>query len=167
MLQRARVLGQLAESLGQLVQARRPLVASLQQVLDLVDDAAVRVVTALQLREAPPPALVGAGTGLNLDVDEAQAPPALSGDDGLWFAVPKHRVTRSKKLMKMKHKWVPRKGCFAKCKLCGDQHMRHHLCPSCFPFNNYLLKKDIGKPGKTFEIFTSDDGDESAPPTTR
>ncbi|GBG29831.1 39S ribosomal protein L32, mitochondrial [Hondaea fermentalgiana] len=73
--------------------------------------------------------------------------------DGLLFAVPKHRVTRSKKRIRQHNKYVKRKLAFSTCTTCGEKHLPHHLCPFCNPFNKFLSKKDVGKKNPNFDIW--------------
>mmetsp|Transcript_21647 Transcript_21647/g.42516 ORF Transcript_21647/g.42516 Transcript_21647/m.42516 type:complete len:179 (-) Transcript_21647:1022-1558(-) len=96
-----------------------------------------------------------AGIAARAERAAADAVAALESlwQDGILFAVPKHRVTRSKKRIRQHNKYVKRTAAFATCATCGEKHLPHHLCPFCFPFNNYLLKKDEGKKNKDYEIW--------------
>jgi len=63
-------------------------------------------------------------------------------EDGLLFAVPKRKVSvfRRKKRNYFKHFKV--KTGFKQCETCKELHMRHHLCPFCFPkYSSHLATK--------------------------
>jgi ribosomal protein L32 len=71
-------------------------------------------------------------------------------EEGMLWAVPKKK--RSKNVIRNRHftqrvqpvlsKWT--------CDKCGKDHLPHHLCPWCFPFNNWTLKKHIPPPKRTY-----------------
>ena len=53
-------------------------------------------------------------------------------DTFLWFAVPKKRTSRSKKLLRMTHKWLKPIHHYTFCNHCGNPKLLHVLCGNCF-----------------------------------
>ncbi|HXQ50152.1 MAG TPA: 50S ribosomal protein L32 [Stellaceae bacterium] len=46
------------------------------------------------------------------------------------MAVPKKRVSKSRRSMRRSHHALPRSS-FAECSNCGEMKRPHHLCPAC------------------------------------
>jgi large subunit ribosomal protein L32 len=66
----------------------------------------------------------------------------------LWFAVPKSKVSHSKKRMKLSNKGLKNKMNIMKCQACGSAKLMHHLCeceiPKC-PTTATQLVMDMSK----------------------
>ena len=85
------------------------------------------ITSALQLSEQPQFALAQAG----LPVAEQEADAPLSEImEGLWLAVPKSKISRSRKRMKWKQH-IPKPVAWAPCPSCGEPKRPHRLCGTC------------------------------------
>ena len=84
----------------------------------------------------PPPSVAVAGRHeLEWPVSAEECPERGIGDllnDGLLWAVPKRKTSRSKKRMRMAHKYLKPKHHFYPCPACGNLKLQHVLCEHCF-----------------------------------
>ncbi len=62
------------------------------------------------------------------------------------FALPKKRTSHKVKRLRNGHKQLRNIKHFQTCPKCQGRHLLHHLCPWCFPFNQFLAKKGDLKP---------------------
>ena len=85
------------------------------------------LISAFQIREQPQFALAQ----LPKAEAEQEAMPSLSDIlRGLWLAVPKSKVSRSRKRMKWKQH-IPKPVAWAPCPSCGEPKRPHRLCGNC------------------------------------
>ena len=66
------------------------------------------------------------------ETEEEEAVPSLGDlfEEGLWLAVPKSKISRSRKRMKWKQH-IPKAVNWAPCPSCGEPKRPHRLCGSC------------------------------------
>mmetsp|Transcript_14512 Transcript_14512/g.26026 ORF Transcript_14512/g.26026 Transcript_14512/m.26026 type:complete len:189 (+) Transcript_14512:104-670(+) len=80
-------------------------------------------------------------------------------EQGTLFATPKQKRSRNKVRTRAFAQRLKKKVGGKICETCGERHLQHHLCPWCFPFNNWTIKKHIKAPSTTFDV-TDDTTDE-------
>ena len=83
----------------------------------------------------PPSVAIAGCHELEWPVPTEECPERGIGDllnDGLLWAVPKKRTSRSKKRMRMAHKYLKPKHHFYACPVCGNIKLQHVLCEHCF-----------------------------------
>ena len=84
-----------------------------------------------------------AGVGQQEEVEEV---PSLSDilSEGLWLAVPKSKISRSRKRMKWKQH-IPKEVAWAPCPSCGEPKRPHRLCGTCLSKKLHLEKHGEGE----------------------
>ena len=81
------------------------------------------------------------GQGEGEAVTEGGQCDALSWD-GLVFAVPKRRTTRSVKRMRMANKYLKPMENITTCAQCGSRRLQHHLCLKCVAKATRRVRKE-------------------------
>ena len=116
----------------------------------------LRAEASLRLLElfAPQPALVGLAPP-DAAADDDEAAPE---NDAVWFAVPKSRISKSKKRIKNANAG-PKPRAFEVCACCGKPKLRHHMWKSCVE----AAARDVAEKKAAAAAASDGDADVAAP----
>lgn len=75
---------------------------------------------------------------------------------GLWFAVPKKKVSHGRKRRRAANKGLKNLRNIVQCQTCSRPKLLHHLCPHCYKRYGNFLKEALLKGQQDFAAFVKD-----------